>query len=72
MNFSLTPIEKFFKIQKGLAAVKYFKVNLKDWRLTVDWHVEKTLALTYDDLAAMPQVKLTETLERYDNSPSGP
>ncbi|MBS7653524.1 molybdopterin-dependent oxidoreductase [Candidatus Bathyarchaeota archaeon] len=68
MSVSLTPIEKFFKIQKG----KIPRVNLEDWRLTVDGNVEKTLVLTYDDLAAMPQVKLTEILECYDNSPGGP
>ncbi len=68
MNLSLTPIEKFFKIQKG----KMPRVNIEDWRLTVDGHVEETLALTYDDLTSMPQVKLIEILECYDNSPGGP
>ena len=64
----LTPIEKFFKIQKS----KIPKVNLETWRLTIDGHVEKPLSLTYNELMAMPQIKLIEILECYDNPPGGP
>jgi len=63
----LTPNEKFFTIQKG----RIPKVNIEGWRLIVDGQVEKPLSLSYDELAAMPQVRLTEILECYDNPPGG-
>ena len=67
MGISLTPNEKFFTIQKG----KVPKVNIESWRLTVNGQVEKPLALSYYELTAMPQTRLTEILEYYDNTPGG-
>ncbi|HDN02195.1 MAG TPA: hypothetical protein ENF42_04380 [Candidatus Bathyarchaeota archaeon] len=67
MGITLTPNKKFFIIQKG----RIPKVNVEGWRLVVDGQVEKPLSLSYDELAAMPQVRLTEILECYDNTPGG-
>jgi DMSO/TMAO reductase YedYZ molybdopterin-dependent catalytic subunit len=66
-NVALTPLEKFFVIQKGRVP----KVDVKSWRLAIDGYVEKHLSLTYEDLSALPKVRLIEVLECYDNPPNG-
>lgn len=68
MHIYLTPIERFFKIQKGNMP----KADLETWRLIINGHVEKPLTITYYELMRMPQTKLIEILECYDNPPGGP
>lgn len=67
LGVSLTPNEKFFTIQKG----EIPNVNIEEWRLTVDGYVEKPLSLSYDEIRALPQTRLIEVLECYDNVPGG-
>jgi len=67
LGIVLTPNEKFFKIQKG----RIPSVDIGAWRLTVDGYVEKSLSLSYDELSMLPQIKLIEVLECYDNTPGG-
>ncbi len=67
LGISLTPNKEFFKIQKGSIP----KVNVEDWRLTVDGQVKNPLTLSYKELIALPQIRLIEILECYDNPPGG-
>lgn len=67
MGITLTPIEGFFTIQKG----KIPSVDIGSWRLTVDGCVETPITLTYEELRTLPQTKIIEILECYDNTPDG-
>lgn len=46
-------------------------MNIESWRLKVDGQVERPLSLSYKELTIMPQVRLVEILECYDNTPGG-
>jgi len=63
----LTPIDKFFVVQKGAIP----EVNLRGWSLVVDGSVERPLSLAYGDLLALPMVSEVVTLECFDNVPGG-
>lgn len=67
MEKELTPVERFFVLQKGGIP----KVDVNDWALSVDGSVEHPLKLTYDDLNGMPQFSEVVTLECYDNTRGG-
>lgn len=56
----ITPIEHFYLRSHAPTP----KIDVVSWRLRIDGTgVRRSLELTYDDLASMPQVTLTRTLE---------
>jgi len=67
MSITLTPNEKFFIIHKG----EIPKVDIEGWRLSIDGYVENPISLSYGELMALPQTRLIEILECYDNVPGG-
>ncbi|MEM1581576.1 MAG: molybdopterin-dependent oxidoreductase [Candidatus Bathyarchaeia archaeon] len=67
MGILLTPTSEFFTIQKG----EIPSVDINSWRLIVDGCVKRPLSLSYEELATLPQTKLIEVLECYDNVPGG-
>ncbi|MEM2342237.1 MAG: molybdopterin-dependent oxidoreductase [Candidatus Bathyarchaeia archaeon] len=67
LGITLTLIEEFFTVQKG----KIPSVDIGSWRLIVDGCVEKPLTLTYEELKTLPQNRIIEVLECYDNTPDG-
>lgn len=67
MSVILTPNEKFFTIHKG----EIPRVDVESWRLIIDGCVESPLSLSYGELRALPQTRLIEILECYDNASEG-
>ncbi len=55
----ITPIERFF-VRTHVSAPR---VDLNDWRLTVDGEVATPLTLTMDDVKRLPAVELVSVLE---------
>jgi DMSO/TMAO reductase YedYZ molybdopterin-dependent catalytic subunit len=63
----ITPVDRFF-----VRCHTYFpeRVNLSDWRLTIDGVVNQPLSLTMDDLKKLPRVELVGVLECAGNGRS--
>ena len=66
LNTYLTPKELFYVRHHTYAP----KVDINDWKLTVDGEVTQALTLTLDDLKKMPKATVTVTLECAGNGRS--
>ncbi len=64
----LTPLDQFYRIDINLSPPR---VDVAEWRLTVDGLVAQPLSLTYQDLLAMPAHELYATLECISNQVGG-
>jgi DMSO/TMAO reductase YedYZ molybdopterin-dependent catalytic subunit len=61
----VTPSDRFYTVSKNFLFSP--SVRVADWRLDVHGLVARTLALSYDDLAAMPAVEQYATLACISN-----
>jgi len=59
LNTWITPNDLFYVRHHSYAA----KVNVDEWKLTVDGEVERPVTLTLDELKKMPKATVTVTLE---------
>jgi DMSO/TMAO reductase YedYZ molybdopterin-dependent catalytic subunit len=64
----LTPLDRFFRIDTALTVPD---VDVATWRLKVGGMVDRPFSLTYDDLAALPQVEADITLCCVSNEVGG-
>jgi DMSO/TMAO reductase YedYZ molybdopterin-dependent catalytic subunit len=64
----LTPNERFYRIDINLNPPR---IDASSWRLQIDGLVERPLALTLDELRALPAVTATITLECISNPLGG-
>lgn len=65
---NITPLQDFFVVNVGAEDPR---IELARWRLEVGGLVERPLALTFDDLLALPRVDIHGTLECISNEVGG-
>ena len=65
----ITPIDDFYRIDTALS---FPRVDVRTWSLRVHGMVDRELTLTYDDIAALPQVERIVTLCCVSNQVGGP
>ena len=64
----LTPLDRFYRIDTALVVPD---VDLDRWRLRITGMVDRPISLSYDDLAALPQVEADITLCCVSNEVGG-
>jgi DMSO/TMAO reductase YedYZ molybdopterin-dependent catalytic subunit len=65
----ITPIDDFYRIDTALS---FPRVDVRSWNLRVHGMVDTEISLSYDDIAAMPQVERIVTLCCVSNPVGGP
>lgn len=65
---NITPLPDFFVVNIG---AEYPRIDLARWRLEVKGLVEQPLALTFEELLALPRVDIYGTLECISNEVGG-
>ena len=62
----ITPNDQFFVVTKGITP----EINVSNWTLTIDGHVNQTLHFTYSNITSLPSTEVLATLQCVDG-PSG-
>jgi DMSO/TMAO reductase YedYZ molybdopterin-dependent catalytic subunit len=65
----ITPIDDFYRIDTALS---FPRVDVRSWNLRIHGMVDNEISLSYDDIAAMPQVERIVTLCCVSNPVGGP
>lgn len=64
-----TPADDFYRVDISLVTPR---VDVAEWKLTIDGAVDRPLELSYDDLLAMPLIERDITLACVSNEVGGP
>lgn len=65
----ITPTENFYRIDTALS---FPRIEVADWKLTIDGLVDRPLEISWDDLLSRPQVERVVTLCCVSNDVGGP